>query len=177
MANSLSPTKTTNKTNFNRTETGNGIIMSFAYIGLFFSGFISSNPSYSQIIGLSGWIIWLFGLLLAFSPNIVLKKRGGVPKGKSYMQTTKLVTDGIYGLIRHPQYTGGLIIAFSMCLIVQTPIAYILAIIAMITAYLSMIFEEDRLIIKFGSSYENYKNNVPRANLLIGIIRKNKKSD
>lgn len=119
-----------------------------------------------------GWIIWIFGLILAFSPNIVFKKRGGVSKGKSYIHTTKLVNDGIYGLIRHPQYTGGVVIAFSMCLILQTPLTYILAIIAMVTAYLSMVFEEKRLIIKFGSQNENYKTEVPRINLLLGLIRK-----
>ena len=146
--------------------------MSFAYISLFFSGFISRNPSYNQIVGILGWIIWLFGLILVFSPNIVFKKRGGVAKGKSYIHTTKLVNDGIYGLIRHPQYTGGMVIAFSMCLIVQTPLTYILAIIAMATAYLSMVFEEKRLIIKFGSQYEYYKTEVPRINLLMGLIRK-----
>lgn len=146
--------------------------MSFAYIGLFFSGFIVGNPSYNQIVSLVGWIIWVFGLVLAFSPNIILKKRGGVPKGKSYIHTTKLVTDGSYGLIRHPQYTGGIVIAFSMCLIIQTSLTYVLAIIATVTAYLSMVFEEKRLIIKFGSQYENYKIEVPRINLFLGLIRK-----
>ena len=108
---------------FNLIEIINIAIMSFAYIGLFFAGLISRNPSYNQIVGIVGWIIWIFGLILAFSPNIVFKRRGGVPEGKSYIHTTKLVNDGIYGVIRHPQYTGGMVIAFSMCLIVQTPLA------------------------------------------------------
>ncbi|MFX0013010.1 MAG: methyltransferase family protein [Promethearchaeota archaeon] len=168
--------KEVQKKEFNIIEIFNVLIMSFAYIGLFFSGFISRNPSYNQIIGVIGWIIWIFGLILAFSPNIVLKKRGGVPEGKSYIHTTKLVNDGIYGLIRHPQYTGGMVIAFSMCLIIQTPLTYNLAIIALITAYLSMIFEEKRLVMKFGSQYENYKTEVPRVNVLIGLIRKLRKS-
>jgi len=153
------------------------IIMSFAYIGIFFSAFISQNPNYFEIIGFIGWVIWLSGLILAFTPNIVFKRHGGVPKGKSYVHTTKLVTDGIYGIIRHPQYTGGLIIVFAMCLILQTPLAYFLAIIAMITTYLSMILEEKRLIVKFGSQYEVYMVNVPRANLLVGLIRKFKKDE
>ncbi len=146
-------------------------IMSFAYIGLFFSGFIAANPSYNQIIGILGWIIWIFGLILAFSPNIVFKKRGDVPKGKSYIHTTKLVSSGIYGVIRHPQYTGGMVIAFSLCLIIQTPLTYILAIIAMVSSYLSMVFEEKHLVMKFGSQYEKYKAEVPQTNLIIGLIR------
>ena len=156
----------------NLIETLNVIIMSCAYIGLFFSGFISRNSSYNHIVGIIGWIIWIFGFILALSPNVVFRKRGGVSKGKSYIHTTKLVKDGIYGVLRHPQYTGGIVIAISMCLIIQIPLTYFLAIIATITAYLSMVFEEKRLVIKFGSQYENYKANVPRANPLIGIIRK-----
>lgn len=161
---------------FGRVEQINIIIMSFAYIGLFFSGFIDQNPSYNQIIGLIGWIIWVIGLLLAFSPNIVFKKRGGVPKGKAYVHTTKLVDDGIYGVIRHPQYTGGMVIVFAMCLILQTPLTYILAVIALMTSYLSMILEEKRLIIKFGSQYESYMTKVPRANLMVGILRNLRKT-
>ncbi|MFX0151366.1 MAG: methyltransferase family protein, partial [Candidatus Hodarchaeota archaeon] len=156
---------------FSIIEMLNVIVMSFAYIGLFFSGFITRNPSYNQIVGIIGWIIWILGLILAFSPNIVFKRRGGVAKGKSYVHTTKLVSDGIYGLVRHPQYTGGMVIAFSMCLIIQTPLTYILAIIAVVASYLSMIFEEKRLMIKFGSQYEKYKTEVPRSNLLLGLIR------
>jgi protein-S-isoprenylcysteine O-methyltransferase Ste14 len=167
----LNPAEQVQKTEFDKIETILIIIMSFAYIGLFFSGFISSNPSYNQVIGILGWIIWVFGLVLAFSPNIVLKKRGGVPKGKSYTQTTKLVTDGIYGLIRHPQYTGGLIISFSMCFIVQTLLTCLLTVITILCTYLSMVFEEKRLVIKFGSQYDNYQTEVPRANLLLGLIR------
>lgn len=149
--------------------------MSFAYIGLFFSGFIYQNPFYNHFVGFLGWFIWILGLVLAFYPNIAFKRRGGVPEGKSYINTTKLVNDGIFGVIRHPQYTGGMVIAFSMCLIVQTPLTYILAIIAMITAYMSMAFEDERLIMKFGSQYENYQAEVPRANFFLGLIRKLRK--
>ena len=171
----MNATEKVQKRDPNKIETVIVIIMSCAYIGLFFSAFIFQNPSYNQIVGIIGWIIWIFGLMLAFSPNIVLKRRGGVPEGKSYVHTTKLVDDGIYGLIRHPQYTGGMVIAFSMCLIVQTLVTYILALIAIITAYLSMVFEEQRLTVKFASQYKNYQNEVPRSNLLIGLIRKLRK--
>ena len=167
--------KETNQ-DFRKIEIINVTIMGLAYISLFFSGFISQNPSYNQIVGILGWGIWISGLLLAFSPNVALKKRGGVPKGKSYIHTTELVSDGIFGIIRHPQYTGGLVIAFSICLIIQTPLTYVLAIIAMITAYLSMVFEEERLVTKFGPAYETYMTEVPRANFFIGIRRRFKKS-
>jgi protein-S-isoprenylcysteine O-methyltransferase Ste14 len=171
----LDKTEETQKVDFSLFETLNIVIMSFAYIALFFSAFIVQNPSYNQYIGILGWLMWLFGLILAFSPNYVFKKHGGVPKGKSYVHTTKLVDEGIYGIIRHPQYTGGIVIVISMCLILQTLVAYFLAALAITTSYLSMIFEEKRLNTKFGSEYENYQAKVPRANIILGLIRKLRK--
>ena len=147
-------------------------ILSLSYIGLILSGFILQNESYNDIIGLMGWILWFFGIFLAFVPNVVFKKRSGVKKGDSYTQTTKLVDDGVYSIIRHPQYTGGLIIAVSMCLILQTWLTYLLAAIAITTTYISMILEEINLKQKFGQNYENYVNKTPRMNILIGIYRK-----
>ena len=164
------------KPDFALFENVNLLIMSLAYLGLFFSGFIFPNPFYILVVGILGWIVWLFGLVLAFSPIIVFRRRGGIPKGSSFFHTTKLVNDGIYGLVRHPQYTGGMVIAFSICLIVQTPVSFIVAFIAIVTTYLAMVFEEQRLIVKFGSQYEAYKALVPRSNLLLGLLRHLRKS-
>lgn len=160
------------KKKFSIIEKANVIIMSFAYIGLFFSGFLVENKFYNGTIGVLGWMVWIFGLLLAFAPNVVFKRRGGVKQGKSYIHTTKLVDDGIYGIIRHSQYTGGIVIAFSMCLIAQTWLTYLLSLIAISTTYLSMILEEKDLIRKFGSQYREYMKKVPRMNILLGLIRK-----
>ncbi|NHJ02409.1 MAG: isoprenylcysteine carboxylmethyltransferase family protein [Candidatus Heimdallarchaeota archaeon] len=168
----LNLVKKVQKRNFRLLELVNVTIMSFAYIALFFSGFLRPDQPYNYFIGSFGWIIWFLGLMLALSPNFVLKQRGEVPEGKSYIHTTKLVKDGIYGVMRHPQYTGGIVIAFAMCLIIQAILTYFLAVIALITAYLSMVFEEERLLIKFGLDYESYKAKVPRANFLIGFLRK-----
>ena len=156
---------------FSRKEFINTIIMSLTYILLFFSGFLGSS-SYNFFLGLIGWVIWFLALLLAFSPNFSFKKKGGVPEGKSYVHTTKLVDTGIYGIIRHPQYTGGIIICFSVCLIIQNPYSYFLAVIASISSYLAMIFEENRLIEKFSNSYVDYMDRVPRSNLIIGLLRR-----
>jgi len=164
------------KTSFKWVETLNVIILSVAFIALFITGFLIQNEDKIMVLYYCGWVIWFLAFVLAFSPNFTFKKYGGVSEGKSYVNTTKLVDKGIYGIIRHPQYGGGLYIAFSLILIQQTLVSIILAIVVIITSYLSMVFEEKRLIVKFGEDYEEYMKRVPRVNLILGVFRKLKRN-
>ncbi len=163
------------KISFKLVETFNVIILSVAFIALFVTGFFIQNEDIIMILHYCGWVIWVLACILAFSPNFLFKKHGGVAKGKSYVHTTKLVDKGIYGIIRHPQYGGGLYIALSLILIQQTLVSIILAIVCIITSYLSMVFEDKDLVVKFGEDYEEYMKRVPRVNLLLGFIRKYKR--
>ena len=156
-------------------ETLNTIIMIIASISLILTGFFIQKDNKYIILYYFGWIIFVLAIILTFSPNFLFKIYGEVPKGKKYIHTTKLVDTGIYSIIRHPQYGGSLYIAFSLILIQQTLGSLILAIICMIASYLSMVFEEERVILKFGEQYEDYMKKVPRINLLLGLIRKIKR--
>ena len=160
------------KTNYKWIENLNVTIMSLAYISLFVIAFFIQNDDKIMILYYFGWAIWILALVLTFSPNFIFKKYGGVTKGKSYVNTTKLVDKGIYSIIRHPQYGGGLYISFSLILIQQTWVSLIIGIVCILTAYLSMVFEEDRLIVKFGEDYKDYMKRVPRVTLILGIYRK-----
>ena len=156
-------------------ETLNTIIMIIASISLILTGFFVQKDDKYMILYYFGWIIFVLAFILTFSPNFLFKIYGEVPKGKKYIHTTKLVDTGIYSIIRHPQYGGSLYIAFSLILIQQTLVSIILGIICMITSYLSMVFEEERVIPKFGEEYKDYMKRVPRVNLLAGFIRKIKR--
>ena len=156
-------------------ETLNAIIMIIASISLILTGIFIQNDDKYMILYCFGWIILVLAFILTFSPNYLFKKYGEVIQGKKYIFTTKLVDKGIYSIIRHPQYGGSLYIAFSLILIQQTLVSIILGIICMITSYLSMVFEEERVIPKFGDQYIDYMRRVPRINLLAGFIRKTKR--
>jgi protein-S-isoprenylcysteine O-methyltransferase Ste14 len=99
-------------------------------------------------------------------------RRGGVPKGKSFVHTNRLVDTGIYAIVRHPQYLGGILSIF-----VATPLLYphwlfaILGIPGAVILYWSTREEEKRLMERFGSDYQAYMQKVPRMNLLFGIFR------
>jgi len=130
------------------------------------------EPRYYLASSVLGWIVWAIGMVLIMAPIIMFPRRGGVPRGKSFVHTSKLVDTGIYAVVRHPQYLGGILAIF-----VATPLLYphwlfvILGIPGAAILYLSTREEEGRLVQQFGSEYKAYMKRVPRMNLALGIIR------
>ena len=119
-----------------------------------------------------GWLVWAFGMVLVMAPIVIFPRRGEVPKGKSFVNTTRLVDTGIYAVVRHPQYTGGIFSIF-----IPTALWYphwlfgVLGVIGIVVVYMSCREEDQRLIKKFGNDYVAYMNRVPRMNIFLGIIR------
>ena len=118
-----------------------------------------------------GYIIWGLSIYFGLISLRTFKKRGGVEKGKSYINTTKLVKKGPYAIIRHPQYLGGLLFTISISLWTQAWLSMVLSIVIIFLTYHWTYSEEKNLIEKFGEDYIEYKRMVPRLNLLLGIIK------
>jgi len=119
-----------------------------------------------------GWIVWAFGMVLVMAPIVMFPKHGNVPKGKSFVATTRLVNTGIYGVIRHPQYTGGIYAIFITTLLWYPHWLFAaLGTIGTVLTYLGVIEEDKRLITKFGDDYRVYMNHVPGMNIFLGIMR------
>ena len=118
-------------------------------------------------VGLFVFSGWVFGML----PVIEFRKKGGVKKGKSYIQTTKLVDTGIYSIVRHPQFVTFILFAIAGMLLFQHWIVILLGIPIIPLTYIDLIRADKRLIEKFGDDYKQYMQKVPRANFVIGIIR------
>ena len=111
-------------------------------------------------------------MVLVMAPILVFPKRGCVPKGKSFIATTRLVNIGIYAVIRHPQYNGGIYAIFVTTLLWYSNLLFaILGVIGTIHTYLSIQEEDKRLINKFGDEYRDYMNQVPGMNIFLGIIK------
>ena len=99
-------------------------------------------------------------------------RRGGVPKGKSFVRTTQLVDTGIYAVVRHPQYTGGVYSIFITTLLWFPHWLFILlGAIGTAVIYVSCIEEDQRLIKQFGDNYVAYMKRVPGMNIFLGIMR------
>ena len=110
---------------------------------------------------------WVFGML----PVIEFRKKGRVKKGKSYIQTTRLVDTGIYSIVRHPQYVTFILWAIAGMLLFQHWIVILLGIPIIPLMYIDLLRADKRLIGKFGDDYKKYMQKVPRANFLLGIFR------
>ena len=127
---------------------------------------------HNQVAYITGWVVWAFGMVLVMSPMIMFPRRGGVEKGKSFVHTTRLVDTGIYSVVRHPQYLGGILAIFITTLLWYPHWLFgVLGVIGTVVTYMSCREEDQRLILQFGEDYKNYMKKVPRINFLIGIIR------
>ena len=130
------------------------------------------EPGFYLFLYVLGWIVWAAGMALVMAPIVMFPRRGGVPKGRSFVHTTQLVDTSIYAIIRHPQYLGGILAIF-----VATPLLYphwlfvVLGIPGVVILYWSTKVEEKQLIERFGDDYSVYMRKVPRMNLVLGILR------
>lgn len=130
------------------------------------------EPGYFLSLTIIGWVIWSIGMVLVMAPIIIFPWRGGVARGKSFVNTTRLVDSGIYALVRHPQYLGGILALFiANMLFYPHWIFIVLGIPGIVITYLSSFKEERDLIERFGRDYADYMQRVPRMNLVLGIIR------
>jgi protein-S-isoprenylcysteine O-methyltransferase Ste14 len=119
-----------------------------------------------------GWVVWAFGMVLVMSPIIMFPRRGSVPKGKSFVNTTRLVDTGIYAVIRHPQYTGGIYAIFVTTFLWYPHWLFaVLGVTGAIFTYLGVMEEDKDLIDKFGEEYIAYKQRVPGMNFVLGLVK------
>lgn len=137
---------------------------------LVLTGFIEVK-SYPALF-IVGWVIWAFGMVLVMAPIVMFPRHGGVSKRKSFVNTTCLVKTGIYAVVRHPQYTGGIYAIFLTTFLWYPHWLFgVLGVIGAVVTYMGCREEDQRLIKKFGDDYITYMNEVPRMNFVLGIIR------
>jgi len=131
------------------------------------------EPHPNNVLSIAGTIIWIVGMILVVYPVVYFKLKGKVNRGKSYVHTNRIVKTGLYSIIRHVQYTGGILSIF-----IATPLLYphwifiLLGFPGILLTYLGSRREDLFLIEKFGNKYKEYMNQVPAMNILTGIWRK-----
>ena len=80
---------------------------------------------------------------------------------KVYFSSNQLVTDGIYGVVRHPQYTGIVLAVFGQLVHWPTIPTLVLGPV-IVLAYVHLARrEEAQLIQRFGDAYLVYRQQVP----------------
>lgn len=135
-------------------------------------------PEVSQIQVLAYVGVALYassGLILGALPVFEFRKKGAVKKGQSYVHTTKVVDTGIYSVVRHPQYVTFIMWGFSGMLLFQHWIVALLGASIIPLTYIDLFREDKACVERFGADYKAYMKRVPRANFLLGVIRRCKK--
>ena len=134
------------------------------------------EPGHFVSLYTAGWFVWGAGMVLVMAPIIIFPRRGGVAKGRSFVNTTQIVTTGIYGIVRHPQYLGGILSIFITSFLWYPHWIFgVLGAAGVVVIYLGAKEEDQRMIKKFGEEYIQYMKKVPGLNLITGLVRSIKK--
>jgi protein-S-isoprenylcysteine O-methyltransferase Ste14 len=118
-----------------------------------------------------GWMIWVISVIFGIAPIFILRQRGGVAKGESYVHTVKLVDTSIYAIIRHPQYLAGILFGVAMMLMAHNWLVILLGTLASGLIYWDIQAADQEGIEKFGEEYRQYMQRVPQVNFILGLIR------
>ena len=111
-------------------------------------------------------------MVLVVAPMVMFPRRGGVTKCKSFVHSTRLVDTGIYAIVRHPQYPGGIYSIFLTTFLWYPHWLFgVLGVIGTVVIYMGCGEEDQRLIDKFDDDYIEYMKRVPRINFVAGITR------
>jgi protein-S-isoprenylcysteine O-methyltransferase Ste14 len=77
-------------------------------------------------------------------------------------QQNRLVTDGLYGLVRHPQYTGLFIGLFGEGVVHWPTIFSVILFPIIVLVYTLLAYREERHVLEqFGEQYRKYQQRVP----------------
>lgn len=144
-----------------------GPILVFQYVNLFFQ----YNEWGLLPLAVVGWSSFILVIILGWLPMWTFHKHGKVENGKSYVYTTRLVTKGIYSVLRHPQYTCGIVMTIGLTCLIQTWSNVILSAIIIPLIYYDTKRADKNGIGKFGDEYKEYMKKVPRVNFFLGVYR------
>ncbi len=86
----------------------------------------------------------------------------GIPELSRDGEPGTLLTEGIYGTIRHPRYVELLLFVLAYSCLSNYLALYVAALLTVPTLYVVVLLEERELRERFGGAYEEYCNRVPR---------------
>jgi len=73
----------------------------------------------------------------------------------------RIVTTGVYSIVRHPQYLGGLIAHIGISILLSALYSLLVTPLIAVLIYLISRKEEDELAKEFDDEYVDYSNKVP----------------
>jgi len=101
--------------------------------------------------------LWVLAIILWISGLLELKKSGKSYDPGNYITTTRIVTNGIFRFVRHPQYLAYILFNLGIIFKVQSIPAIVCGTLAIVLLFAGMKEEEKLLIRRFGDQYHDYK--------------------
>ena len=159
------------------TKIGNilGLVSGWGFFLFWMGIWISPQPRFTiplfqnltVLIPLSGFSIPLLHLMISM-PFLVVGAWLGI---KGVRQTTlkvaethrteKIIATGVYSLMRHPQYFGGLLAHVGICFLLSTWYSFFSTPLMFVLVYIISKKEEKELVREFGREYKDYTKKVP----------------
>ena len=154
-----------------RKFSGVSLVASILFVTQYFLAFFVYKLPGLPALQWVGWGIWILSIVFGIAPIFILRSRGGVAKGQSYVKTTQLVDSSLYAIVRHPQYLAGMLFSIAMMLLAQHWVVILIGIVSTTLFYIDTRDADQEGIEKFGEAYREYMQRVPQVNFLLGIVR------
>lgn len=119
-----------------------------------------------------GWGTLAVAMVVGWRARVAFQAAGAAREGESWLNTRKVVSTGIYGLVRHPMYLSFLLTSLSLVFLAPHWLNAMSGAVVMGLLYNDMCREERGNLQRFGAAYQQYMEQVPRMNILAGIVRR-----
>ena len=108
------------------------------------------------------WLVLSGTMRFAIHKRLNVATLLGLPEIAPNRFPRQLITDGIYGRVRHPRYVQLVVALLGYTLIANYLAAYLILALWVAAIYVIVLLEENELRDHFGAAYEDYCRHVPR---------------
>jgi protein-S-isoprenylcysteine O-methyltransferase Ste14 len=145
-------------------------ILAIASLLLAAAGYLLRGPLLAVEFGTNPYLWPPAALIYAASIYVELRARkhlkirilAGVPELQRDGRGGRLITEGIYGTVRHPRYLGVWLGTAAVAFFTNYLAVYVIALLMIPALYLVVMLEENELRDRFGDEYLRYCERVPR---------------
>jgi protein-S-isoprenylcysteine O-methyltransferase Ste14 len=152
-----------------------GIISGWSFFTFWIGIWISPQPRFAisvfqdflimiPVINFATPLFNLVACLLLIPPGSWLAINGVKETTLKVAETHRpkiVVTTGVYSMVRHPQYLGGLLAHLGISILLSALYSMLLTPIIIALVYLISRKEEKEILREFGKEYEDYRDKVP----------------
>ena len=104
-------------------------------------------------------------------PFVLLARRGAPSPGATYGDTTRVVSTGVYGVVRHPQYLGYCLLVVGFVLTGFNGVSVGCGMAALVGFALQAREEERHLALLQSADWDEYRARVPAFDPVRGLLR------